>query len=378
MNEHDILNKAFSDLHASDDTLQKVMNRTHSGKGVRMKPKRIAVLVAAVAVLFSMALAVHGSVLVLMGDHLAVLTPAKDPEKVLDDAFGDTLDTQKPEMYDSQGNLIELPNMERPKLDLEEATKLYGDYISDVDAVFSVGESTFTLKHFMIDETGVGALTWTVENPNGLKYIYGGYGYMCFEDCNPFSEPSIWHFGADGQEKFFASTYPALISRNEDDTKLDLVTYFGTFDNYEVGDHFVWKIESRTSSERKTVQITPVNHIPAKKMAAADGMKLTVGSQGLVIDVNSDEEFNVDKILLHFKDGTQYCVEDWDKMILNSSGSLWRRDAYRFDDLVVLYNRLVDINEVSSVEVTARILHEKLVGEDYEIDWEYKNYVFYP
>jgi len=378
MNEHDIMNKAFSDLHASDDTLQKVMNRTHSEKGVRMKPKRIAVLVAAAVVLFSMALAVHGSVLVLLGDRLAVLTPAKDPEKVLDDAFGDTLDTQKAEMYDSQGNLIELPDMERPKLDLAEAKKLYGDYVSDVDAVFSLGESTFTLKHFMIDETGVGMLTWTVENPNGLKYIYGGYGSMCFKDENPFCEPSIRHFGADGEEKFFASTYPALISRNEDDTKLELVTYFGTFDNYEIGDHFVWKIESRTYTERKTVQITPVSHIPAKKLVTADGMKLTVGSQGLVIDVNSDEEFISEKIVLNFKDGTQYCVEDWDQMILNSSGGLWRGDAYRSDDLVVLYNRLVDINKVASVEVTANIPHDKLVGEDYEIDWEYKNYVFYP
>ena len=55
-----------------------------------------------------------------------------------------------------------------------------------------------------------------------------------------------------------------------------------------------------------------------------------------------------------------------------------RGDAYRYDDLVVLYSRLVDINKVSSVEVTAKIPHDKLVGEDYEIDWEYKNYVFYP
>ena len=201
---------------------------------------------------------------------------------------------------------------------------------------------------------------------------------MCFKDENPFCEPSIWQFGSDGEEKIFACTFPALISRNEDDTKLELVTYFGTFDNYEIGDHFVWEIESRTYSERKTVQITPVSHIPAKKMVAADGMKLTVGSQGLVIDVNSDEEFIGEKIVLNFKDGTQYCVEDWDKMILNSSGGLWRGDAYRSDDLVVLYNRLVDNNKVSSVEVTAKIPHDKLVGEDYEIDWEYKNYVFTP
>lgn len=255
------------------------------------------------------------------------------------------------------------------------------------DTIFRLAYS-YTQNHFDADDVTQNVLLQLYKTDkafeseahlkNWLKYINSGYGFMCFDDTSPFSEPSIRHFGADGQEKFFGCTFTALISRNEDDTKLELVTYFGTFDPYEIGDHFVWKIESSTSNERKTVQITPVNHIPAKNMVAADGTKLTVGSQGLVIDVNSDEDFGARKIVLNFKDGTQYCVEDWDKMILNSSGGLWRGDAFECDDLVVLYNRLVDINKVSSVEVTAQIHHSKLVGEDYETDWEYKNYVFYP
>ena len=114
-------------------------------------------------------------------------------------------------------------------------------------------------------------------------------------------------------------------------------------------------------------------------MTSADGTLLTVGSQGLVIDVNTNDPFDADKIVLHFKDGTQYCLEDWDKMILNSSGGLWRSsEAYHYDDLVILYNRLIDVSEVSSVEVTAHTAHDELVGENYEVVEEQKSYVFYP
>lgn len=380
MNEHEILQKTFSDLHASDDTLQKVMSRVHRGKATKGMPKRVAVLVAVLVVLFSMALVVHGSIYLRLADTPAVLTPAEDPEQVIDDAFGDTIDTEKPQMYDAKGNPIELPDMERPAIDLAEAKKLFGDYISDVDAVVTVDESTFTLKNFLIDETGVGALTWTVENPNGVSYGYAGYGFVYFDWAKDlFRQPWIEHFGADGQQKLMTSDYTALIFKSEDGTMLELVSYFGTFDYYEIGDHFVWNVAETANTGRQTVQITPTSHIPAKKMTAADEMQVTVGSQGLVIDVNTNDPFDTDKIILHFKDGTQYCLEDGENMILNSSGGLWRAsEEYHYDELVILYNRLIDVSEVSSVEVTAHKAHDELVGENYEVVEEQKSYVFYP
>ena len=39
MNEQEVFKKAFSQLHASDDTLQKVLNKTHSGK--KFTPRRV-------------------------------------------------------------------------------------------------------------------------------------------------------------------------------------------------------------------------------------------------------------------------------------------------------------------------------------------------
>jgi hypothetical protein len=267
--------------------------------------------------------------------------------------------------------------MERPAIDLAEFKKLYGDYISDVNAVFTIEESTFTLKNFLIDETGIGAVIWTVENPNGVPYHYSGHGFVCFDwSKDLFTEPTIWHFGAEGQEKFFSCEFTALISENSDGTMLELVTYFGTFDQYEIGDHLVWEISRAPDKEVRTVQITPTCHIPARKMTAADGTQLQVGSQGLVIDVNRDDEFSTNKIILHFSDGTQYCLEDWDKMIYNSSGGLWREDVYEYDDLVILYNRLIDVDKVVSVELTEEI-HQRN-EEDTAFIYTYEDYMFYP
>ena len=379
MNEHDVFQKAFSNLQASDDTLRRVMDRAHGGKCSKITPKRVAVLVAVVVVLFSMALVVHGSIFLGLADRVAVLTPAKDPDQVIDDAFGNHIDPQNPEMYDYYGNPIETPNTERVDADLTKTRQWIGDYISDVDAVASLGESKFTLKSFLIDETGAGVLIWSVENPNGLHYIANGYGPMCFEDTNPFCEVLIKHFGVDGQQKTSVCSFNALISEKEDGSALEIVTYFGTFDRYEIGDHFVWSVEARSYTESAAIQITPVNHIPVKTMTAADGTQLTIANHNLAVDVNCNDDFQTIKTVIHFKDGTQYCLEDVGKDIYNISGGFWRSyEAYASDDLVLLFNRLIDTNAVASVEMTAEVYRTELVGEEPKTVVERKAYVFYP
>ena len=129
----------------------------------------------------------------------------------------------------------------------------------------------------------------------------------------------------------------------------------------------------------KTIQITPVNHIPATTMTTAEGMRLTIASQNLTIDVDSNVDFITDKIVIHFKDGTQYCVEDDEKKIYNISGSYWRNsEAYRYDDVVFLFNRLIDTDKVSSVSVTAGFTRLEIVGDYYEPVRNSETFVFYP
>jgi hypothetical protein len=371
MNEHEVMKKAFSELHASDDTLQKVLQKTHAPK--RIAPRRIAILVAAVVAICSLALVVQGTVFVLLGNHLAILNPAENPGTFLDDVYGGNISTEKPEMFDSQGNPITLPDMERPAVNPEEAKEWIGEYINDVSGVFTVGDNTFTLKSFMIDENGTGVFTWSAENPNGIPYGDAGYGAVYFSPVAPFGEPMLYHYSADGEQKLSTCTFNELISKNEAGTKLELVTYFGTFEKYEIGDHFVWEVSY------DNIQITPTVHIPAKTMTAADGMRLWITHHGIAVDFDSDTCISEEKIVVYFQDGTQYCVYDWRNQIYNSPGGLWRKsEEYNFDDLVIPFNRLIDVNEISHVEILYEDFEDVLINGKTEVLSHRHNCVFYP
>ena len=371
MNEQEIFKKAFSQLHASDDTLQKVLNKTHSGR--KFTPRRLAILVAAVVAVFSLALVVQGTVFVLLGNHLAVLSPAENPGTFIDDVYGGSISTQKPEMFDSQGNPIALPDMERPAVNLEDAQKWIGEYINDVSGVFTVGDNTFTLKSFMIDENGTGVFTWSAENPNGIPYGDAGYGTVYFSPIAPFGEPMLYHYSASGQQKLTTCTFNKLISKNEDGTKLELVTYFGTFEKYEIGDHFVWEVNY------DNIQITPTVHIPTKTMTTDEGMRLWITNHGIAIDFDSEICISDEKIVVYFNDGTQYCVYDGPNQINNSPGGLWRQsEEYSFDDLVIPFNRLIDVGEVSHVEVVYEDYTDVLIDGETEVLHHRHTCIFYP
>ena len=83
--------------------------------------------------------------------------------------------------------------------------------------------------------------------------------------------------------------------------------------------------------------------------------------------------------MIKFNDGTQYCVEDDEKKIYNQSEAFWRQsERYRYDDLVYLFNRLIDPNEVSSVEVEAMCTGKVADGDDYKLIYKLWPFVFYP
>ena len=376
MNEQEFFQKTFSKLHASDRTLQTVISRARSGKGSVGVSKRLVVLVTVLVMLFSMALVAHATG--LLADLVAILTPAKDPAQIIDHAFGNHISIEKPQREDAYGNPIDSPSMDRPEPNLTETEKLIGAYISDVDGVVSVGENTFTLKSFMIDETGTGDITWTLENPNGIAYADAGFGMVYFNS-RTIDNPNMIHHGPDGSKKDVLDMATALIARDEAGTKLELVSYFGTVAKYEIGDTLIWAVSTNRKQETRKIQITPVSHIPAHSMATPEGMKLNIAPQGITFDIDSNEEFLTDRIVIHFQDGTQYCVEDDEAMLYNLSEAYWRQsDEFRYDDLVYLFNRLIDPEEVSSVEVTGGFLRLEPMGDYYEPVCHRQNYVFYP
>lgn len=369
MNEYERFQQAFSVLHASGSTLQNVLSRVQSNRGAKGVSRQFAILVAVLIMLFSMTLIAHATG--LLADIAATFTPAKDPDQVIANAFGDSISTQKPDIRDAYGNPVQMPQMTRPA----DQNAAANGYVSDLEGTVTLGENTFTLQSFLIDETGSGMVTWTVENPNGIAFGDAGYGAVYFAPMAPFYEPRLYHY-SDG-EKQSANLYNALVSQNEMGTKLEIVSYFGTYKEYREGDSFVLVFGSRQGAQ--SIQISPTKAIPAKTMAADTGMALTIANQSMTVAFRRTDEFVPEKVVIQFLDGSEYCLDDAAEKIHNTSGAFWRAaDGFPYGELVYLFNRIIDTDQVASVTLEGHWLECIPTGDDYENIRHHETYTFLP
>lgn len=340
MNEHQKFQQAFSHLHASADTLQEVMKMANKHPKARLSVKRAVLLAAALTLLIS--LAVVASASGLISYITAQLTPAEDPAQVLEEIYGNQISTEKPYMEDYLGNPIARPDMQRISLDSQAAEQAIGAYVSTAQGSFQSGSNTFRLCTFMIDEMGMGAFTWTAENPNGIYYKNIGYGMVDFNANSPFSDPVLTHHF--GEESSFCDTFTFLIREENNGAKLHLVTYFGTTVSFSAGDTISWQMKD------VQLEICPINYPPCHKLTCENGMDISLSYQGLILKAGSQTEIVPQRLELYFTDGTKYTVMD--RGVYNQAGALWRKsDAVAYDELLILYNRLADPQQVERIEL---------------------------
>lgn len=340
MNEQQKFIQAFSHLHASENTLQEVTYMANKRNKKSYSPRRTMILVAILVLLISTTIVAYAAELFF--DFFAILTPSSNSGPALEEIYGNNISTDKPYMEDYLGNPIARPDMERIALDPQAAEEMIGAYVSAVEGTFTAGKNTFSLCTFMVNDMGMGAFTWTVENPNGIYYKDIGYGMVDFNPASPFSNPVLTHY--IGDTSHLCDTFTFLLKAENNSTKLHLVTYFATASSFTSGDTLVWQVKDTT------VQIAPVNLMPSKVLTAENGMSVYASYQGMVLKANSQTEIVPHKMLITFTDGTQYAVTD--EGIHNQSGALWRKDGNTsYDALLVLFNRLVDPDNISSIEI---------------------------
>ncbi len=367
MNEQQKFRQAFSHLHASADTLQEVINMTNKTTKASESTRRIIILAAALALLASMTLVACGTG--FLSDIIAILSPSENVGPVLEDIYGDEISSDTPYMEDFQGNPIARPDMERIALDAQAAEDMVGAYVSTVEGTFTVGNNTFSLCTFMIDEMGMGAFTWTAENPNGIYYKNIGYGMVDFGPASPFPDPTLTHYANDTGK--FCDTFTFLIKDENNGKKLHLVTYFGTTAGFATGDILTWRVRD------VSVQILPVNCMPTQKFTEENGMAVYASYQGLILKAQSETEIVPHKMVILFADGTQYNLMD--EGIYNLSGAVWRKNGTTaYDQMLVLFNRLIDPDEITCVvlEYTWRETVEQ--NGSYDSILHTENRTFYP
>lgn len=343
MTEHELFQKTFSTLHASPDTLTEVRKNMENNRKTHRTLRKGAVIAIAAALTLTVA-AAAGAVHLIRAD----VTPADQVDDATQHAFTDDIDTAKPIMTDSTGHSITMPDMERIPGDAETTERLVGGYLSKLDASVQVGSRTITLDTFLIDENGMGIITYSVEDPDGVAYDTYGYGQIGGPDlyrCGPSSE--------EGGVSMFSRCYAD--SAASTDTCLRAVLYFAG-NGYEKGDNIYLTLRDAEGAPT-AIAIQPRIYVPVRTLTAADGMTVSVSPLGIAVPNHDPSgECVVNELILHFRDGSDFAVNSSQRSLMNwvvgciRTGSDGDATTYLVTDHV--FNRLVDTAEISSVELS--------------------------
>ena len=347
MHDRELFEKAFSPLHASPDTLTEVRKTMRNEKKTRRALGKSAVV--AIAAALTLTIAVAGGIVTLIR---ADVSPADKVDDTTHHAFTDDLDATTPTVDDGKGSLVPVPDMERIPGDIQTTQRLVGKYLSKLDAEMTVEGNTIRLGTLLIDESGSGMLTYSVENPNGVKYTDAGYG----EAVDMSAEPSMWLGSAPDAQGYGGTCINSRCHVDEDastDTRLQVVLYFAAGKDFQKGDDFYFTV-CDSARQPYSISIQPQTYVPVKTLTAKNGELVTLSALGMTI-VNPDpsREIHTNEVLVNAKDGSSFAVESSSKNLMNwVIGSITGDGQAAFENYTYVFNRLVDVNEVGSVTLT--------------------------
>lgn len=339
MHDRELFEKAFSPLHASPDTLTEVRKTMRNEKKTRRALGKGAVIAIAAALTLTVAVA-SGIVTLIKAD----VSPADKVDDATHRAFTDDIDAAAPVVDDGKGGLVPVPDMERIPGDVQTTQRLVGQYLSKLDAEMTVDSNTIKLGTFLIDENGLGLLTYSVENPSGVGYTDVGYG----EGIDLPLQPTLHFRSPDEGNALFAKCY--VDKETSTDTCLQVVLYFAAGKTFQKGDDFYFTVYD-SASQPYSISIQPQTYVPVKTMTAKNGEIVTLSALGMTI-VNPDpsREIHTDEVLVNAKDGSSFAVESSSRSLMNwVVGCMRGSDDVPFADNTYVFDRLVDVDAVSSV-----------------------------
>ena len=180
---------------------------------------------------------------------------------------------------------MSVPDMERIPGDIQTTQRLVGKYLSKLDAEMTVEGNTIRLGTLLIDESGSGMLTYSVENPDGVKYTDAGYG----EAVDMSAEPSMWLGSAPDAQGYGGTCINSRCHVDEDastDTRLQVVLYFAAGKDFQKGDDFYFTVRD-SAYQPYSISIQPQTYVPVKTLTAKNGEIVTLSALGMTI-VNPD------------------------------------------------------------------------------------------
>lgn len=364
MTERELFEKTFSALHASPDTLSEVKRTMQNEKKTRRILGRGAVIAIAAALTLSVAVAT-GVVLIR-----ADVSPAEKVDDTTHHAFTDDINSPTPVVIGNSGEVITVADMERIPGDPATTERLVGQYLSKLDAEMTVEGNTYKMGTFLVDDTGTGILTFSVENPNGFEYGDMGYGETWIESviANVYygrSEPTR----GDRDGAMSADTKLYVDESASTDTCLQVIAYFisGKGFSYAKDSTFYFSV-SDGAYQYHSIAIQTKTRVPVKTFTADNGEIVLLSPLGMtaVDSIGHEVEWLIRENIIQFKDGSTFVVKSREQNLRNwvvSYGTGNPESGYNMAMEIELgatdigseeynsyqFNRLVDVDEVSSI-----------------------------
>ena len=264
------------------------------------------------------------------------------------------------------------PARERVAVDTETADALIGGNIVSTGQSVTVQGVTFTVESMVMDENGIGVLTYTMENPDGFdRLVVSDHGStFWFEEPSAPGDvrvPKTRLTDKDGNEVLFLSTRQFMTEGNSTDTKKEIACYFAPFDTvdgavyltmtfYVEKEHDPDAMLFSEVCDEESISIPLGEPVAAPLRMTSDGWELSVSSLGLVLAPPAGHDFSLglvitEDVVIHYSDGTDYVLESEDPYTSNTILS-----ALGSDDVVrTVFNRLIDPAAVESVTVSGYI-----------------------
>ena len=364
MTQHELFEKTFSALHASPDTILEVKRTMQNEKKTRRILGRGAVI--AIAAALTLSVAVAAGVVLIRAD----VSPAEKVDDTTHHAFTDDINSPTPVVIGNSGEVITVADMERIPGDPATTERLVGQYLSKLDAEMTVEGNTYKMGTFLVDDTGTGILTFSVENPNGFEYGDMGYGETWIESvrANVYygrSEPTR----GDRDGAMSADTKLYVDESASTDTCLQVIAYFisGKGFSYAKDSTFYFSV-SDGAYQYHSIAIQTKTRVPVKTFTADNGEIVLLSPLGMtaVDTIGHEVEWLIRENIIQFKDGSTFVVKSREQNLRNwvvSYGTGNPESGYNMAMEIELgatdigseeynsyqFNRLVDVDEVTSI-----------------------------
>lgn len=339
MTDRELFRETFSQLHASGNVYEEVLEMTENK---RRKRRYVSKKLAAACVLAA-ALGGTSVFAAVRGDFLQSVFGSKGQENI-----------EVHEVTDG-GQSWTAPAREWETADEEAAERLVGAHIAQVGESVTVCGYTLTVDEYIIDENGIGAITYTLSNPDGLAGVcvteYGDY-YI-----NPDASP-MREIGMYGTRESFIDHRSIVDQTQTTDTELHAVMYFVAPEKLKEGEgiqilHSGCERNEKgetVSEEEEEITFTPEGFVHSDAYTCEAGYTAHISPVGIRFDGPIFEKAGsgwlLNKLLITYTDGSVYQAEDQDVdniivgCISNTDGGLG-----------LVFNRLADTERIASITV---------------------------